>query len=97
MLSRSLWHGRAVRRINKYLTKYTVETAQRQFESWKKLEELLLVKYMDGNVKDQNPDGSFITSETSDRMPAKIGWPGYTDLWKRSVAASDKGEFLKVK
>ena len=96
MLSHSLWHRRAVRRINRYLTRYTVETAQRQFESWKKLEELLLVKYMDGNVKDQNPDGSFITSETSDRMPAKIGWPGYTDLWKRSVAASDKGAFLKV-
>ena len=96
ILNRCHWHGRAVRKIGRYLTRYTVETAQGQFEQWKKLEELLLVKFMDGNVKDQNPDGSFITSEYSDRMPAKIGWPGYTELWKRAVAASDKGEFLKV-
>ena len=95
MLSRYRNHSRAVRKISRYLTKYTVETAQKQFGEWVKLEELLLVKYIDGNVKDQNPDGSFITSETSDRMPAKIGWPGYTDHWKRSVAA-DHGPVIQV-
>ena len=95
MLSRYRNHSRAVRKIGRYLTKYTVETAQKQFGEWVKLEELLLVKYIDGNVKDQNPDGSFITSETSSRMPAKIGWPGYTDHWKRSVAA-DHGSVILV-
>ena len=95
MLSRYRNHSRAVRKIGRYLTKYTVETAQKQFGEWVKLEELLLVKYIDGNVKDQNPDGSFITSETSARMPAKIGWPGYTDHWKRSVA-DDHGSVIQI-
>ena len=96
MLSRYRWHSRAVRKIGRYLTDYTVETAQKQFSQWVKLEELLLVKYIDGNVKDQNPDGSFITSEHSDRMPAKIGWPGYTEHWKRSVASDPHAPLIQA-
>lgn len=84
------------RKARKMLTSYTVDTAQKQFAQWVKLEELLLVKFIDGNVKAQNPDGSFRHSEYSTGIPAKIGWPGYTDKWKEAVAR-DHGDILQVK
>jgi hypothetical protein len=51
---------------------------------------------MDGNVKPQNEDGSFEHSEYTESQPAKVEWPGYTDLWKETVAR-EAGEILKVK
>ena len=87
--------GQPYAKITKYITKYTVETAQNQFEAWEKLEEELLVKFMDGNVKPQNPDGSFKHSEYSTRIPLKVEWPGYTELWKETVA-QEHGEVIQV-
>ena len=83
-------------KITRLLTDYTVKTAQDQFDAWVALEEELLVKYIDGNVKPQNEDGSFKHSEYSEGMPEKIEWPGYTELWKETVAR-EAGEVLKVK
>ena len=83
-------------KVTKFVTDYTVKTAQDQFAAWVALEEELLVKFMDGNVKPQNEDGSFKHSEYSEGQPASIGWPGYTDLWKETVAR-EAGEVLKVK
>jgi hypothetical protein len=83
-------------KIVKYVTDYTVNTAQEQFAAWQKLEEELLVKFMDGNVKPQNPDGSFKHSEYSTGIPEKIEWPGYTELWKETVA-QEHGDIIEVK
>ena len=82
-------------KIVKYVTDYTVNTAQEQFTAWQKLEEELLVKFMDGNVKPQNPDGTFRHSEYSTGIPEKIEWPGYTELWKETVA-QEHGEIIVV-
>jgi uncharacterized membrane protein len=82
-------------KVVKYVTDYTVKTAQDQFEEWKKLEEELLVKFMDGNVKPQNEDGSFKHSEYSEGIPAHVEWPGYTELWKNTVA-QEHGDVIKV-
>jgi hypothetical protein len=60
------------------------------------LEEELLVKFIDGNVKPQNEDGTFQHSEFTEGQPAKIQQPGYTELWKETVAR-EAGEVLKVK
>ena len=83
-------------KVVEYVTDYSVRTAQDQFQAWVKLEEELLVKFMDGNVKPQNADGSFRHSEYSAGLPEKVEWPGYTDLWKETVA-SETGETLKVR
>ena len=83
-------------KVTRFVTDYTVNTAQDQFQAWVALEEELLVKYIDGNVKPQNPDGSFKHSEFSEGQPEKIEWPGYTDLWKETVAR-EAGDVLKVK
>ena len=83
-------------KVIEYVTDYSVRTAQDQFQAWVKLEEELLVKFMDGNVKPQNADGSFKHSQYSEGLPEKVEWPGYTELWKQTVAA-EAGEVLKVK
>ena len=75
-----------IRKARRLMTKYSVETAQRQFADWKALEELLLVKFIDGNVKAQAEDGSFLHSEYSEGLPKGLEYGGYNDLWKAAVA-----------
>ena len=51
---------------------------------------------MDGNVKAQNPDGSFVTNPYTDRIPDGITNPGYTEKWKAYVV-EDHGEVIEEK
>ena len=80
--------------VRRYLTGFSVDNAQKIFEKWVALEQLLLVKFIDGNVKAQNEDGSFVTNEHTNRIPAKISQPGYTAKWKEATA-KDHGETIK--
>ena len=73
-------------KVHEYLTVFSLENAQKIFDKWVSLEQLLLVKFIDGNVKAQNPDGSFVTNEYTDCIPDRISQPGYTDKWKEAVA-----------
>ena len=82
--------------VRKYLTAFSTDNAQKIFDKWIALEQLLLVKFIDGNVKAQNEDGSFVTNEHTDCIPAKISQPGYTDKWKEAVA-KDHGSVVEVK
>ena len=82
--------------VRDYLTKFSVDNAQKIFEKWVALEQLLLVKYIDGNVKAQNEDGSFVTNEHTDCIPAKITQPGYTQKWKEATA-KDHGTVIEVR
>ena len=72
--------------VRQYLTDFSINNAQKIFDKWVALEQLLLVKYIDGNVKAQNEDGSFVTNEHTDCIPDKITQPGYTAEWKKAVA-----------
>ncbi len=80
--------------VRNYLTAFSVDNAQKIFNKWVELEQLLLVKYIDGNVKAQNPDGSFVTNEHTDCIPDKITQPGYTAKWKEATA-KDNGKILE--
>ena len=82
--------------VRKYLTSFSTSNAQKIFDKWVALEQLLLVKFIDGNVKAQNEDGSFITNEHTDCIPDKISQPGYTDKWKEAVA-KDHGRVIEAK
>ena len=82
-------------RIVRYVTEYSVHTAQEQFAKWQNLEVELLVKFMDGNVVPQDEDGRFIHAKYSEGMPAKVEQPGYTDLWKETVA-QEHGSVIQV-
>ena len=80
--------------VRDYLTVRCCNAADHIFADWVALEEFLLVKFIDGNVKAQNEDGSWVTNGYGN-IPAKISQPGYSEKWKESVAA-DNGKTLKV-
>ncbi len=80
------------KQAREYLTDYSISMSQITFETWKKLGQYLLVKYIDGNVKKEvnnnfsrNPDGISV-------MPDQ---PGYSDRWKKMVI-QDTGRKLLV-
>ena len=69
-----------------HLTGFSITQANKLFAKWKKLDEYLLVKFLDGNTKHQNPDGSFKNNGHSDRVPPQPMFTGYSDTYKRAVA-----------
>ena len=81
--------------VKKYLTEWSEKFADRMFKKWKELDEYLLVKYIDGNVKRQNPNGSFMDNGAGKNIPPSPIQPGYSEHWKRKVA-EDAGERLRV-
>lgn len=87
--------GKGLAKTKKYLTEYSVNTAQEMFDKWVKLDKYLMVKYIDGNVKKQDADGNFIDNGNDPNTPAMPSFPGYTEKWKRAVAA-DNGKVLQV-
>lgn len=77
------------------VTKYTVDRAAEMFSKWNSLEEYLLVKFMDGNIKKEGPDGKFLDNGNGKNIPPSPLQPGYSESWKREVVKS-AGEKLKV-
>ena len=71
--------------VKRLLTKYSVDTAQKMFKEWQALEINMTVKFIDGNVKAQNADGSFRHTDFSAGIPDGLTQPGYTDVWKEAV------------
>ena len=93
-LARLVEKGR-IRKARKLMTRYSVETAQEQFAAWTKLEELLLVKFVDGNIKAQEEDGSFSHSEYGTGLPKGLQYGGYNDIWKAAVARDPHSPILE--
>jgi dipeptidase len=63
-----------------YLTQYSVEQGDRTTARWRKLGESLIVKYLDGNVRDEH---------------GKVTHPNYPEAWRRRIAR-DEGERIRV-
>jgi len=82
------------KKAQKTLTNYSTVTAQKLFEKWDTLDKYLLVKYIDGNTKLEDKNG-FTDNGNGRNIPGKIEQLGYSEKWKRAVAA-DNGEVLKV-
>ena len=82
------------KKAQKLLTDYSTVTAQALFEKWDSLDKYLLIKYIDGNEKAEDKKG-FIDNGNGCNIPDKIKQSGYSEKWKRAVAA-DNGEILKV-
>ena len=78
----------------KIATKFSVSAADLLFNYWKNLDNYLMVKYIDGNVKSEDENG-FIENGNGKDIPDQIKQPGYSEKWKRAVAA-DNGTVLKV-
>ena len=82
------------KKARKLATSFSVDTAQFLFLLWEQLDEYLMVKYIDGNVKGEE-NGKFVDNGNGKDIPGVIEQPGYTETWKRAVAL-DNGEVLKV-
>jgi dipeptidase len=76
-----------------FLTDYSVNTGNEVVNRWQELSNFLLVKYMDGNVK-QEADGEFLRNPWG--YPAPVQHPGYPEWWLRKLIqeTGDKFEYL---
>ncbi len=89
-----LVHSGKADKAVKQMTDFSVKTAQKQFKAWVKLEETLLVKFIDGNVKAQDAKGNFKHTKYHDGTPEDLTQPGYTERFKRAIVR-DNGEILR--
>lgn len=71
----------------------TVGWTERATRDYKDLGDYLLVKFLDGNIKKQNEDGTFKRSETG--MPVQPVFGGYNERYFRSIV-EDAGERLRL-
>ena len=97
--------GLSEKALKKQTTEYSLATAQKLFDAWTRLDKYLLLKYIDGNVKSENADvlsyvidgktshEHFLDNGNGRKIPGKIQQPGYSEKWKRAVAA-DNGAIL---
>jgi len=74
-----------------YLTDYSCNMAEMTVKRWKNLSEFLLVKYLDGNMK-QEKDGEFLRNPWGYPEPPKF--PGYPDAYKKQVIEDTGERFL---
>ena len=86
--------GLSLKKQKEYLTDYSIQTAQNMFNRWVELDQYLMVKYIDGNIKVEDENG-FVDNGNGKNIPASPDQPGYSEKWKRAVAA-DNGDVLRV-
>lgn len=86
--------GRSSADVSAMLTKWCNERSQYLFDTWTALDRFLLVKFMDGNVKKQNEDGTFMDNGAGRGIPAMPEWPKHRERWLRAVV-QDHGESMK--
>ena len=76
-----------------FLTGFSSEAGKNTVRRWKELDNFLLVKYLDSNIK-QEENGRFI--DNGHGYPAKPKQAGYPDSWKKHVVEED-GEQLRAR
>lgn len=79
-----------------FVTDYSVAKAENLFQTWKALDEYLLVKFIDGNIKKESAEGVFVDNGNNFNIPASPAQPGYNEAWKKMVAGDPWSEILKV-
>jgi dipeptidase len=71
-------HRRSPEAARRYLTRYSVKTGEMTTARWRKLGEELMVKFLDGNVRDDK---------------GKVTHPGYPEAWYRRIVEESRGHF----
>jgi dipeptidase len=77
-----------------FLTDYSVNMGNYTVKRWKELGEFLLVKYLDGNRK-QEENGRFLRNPWG--YPQPPSFPGYSDQWKDRVIKDTGDRFVYPK
>jgi len=82
-------------KVKEYLTGWSEKFANRMFKTFRNLDEYLLVKYIDGNIKKQNPDGSFMNNGYNAKIPPMPYQNGYPQKWYDAIA-KDHGDKMET-
>lgn len=77
------------------LTDFSVKQGDMVTKRWEKLGQYLLMKYMDGNVKNEK-DGKFETNGTEKPQLQHPQHPRYPDSWYKHIV-NEKGDAIKMK
>lgn len=75
------------------LTRFTADATSDVTKGYRRLGDFLFVKFLDGNVKRQAPDGSFLRNEYG--VPEQPEWPGYNKKYYESIV-KEQGDRLRV-
>ena len=75
-----------------YLTDFSNQAGHNTVATWKELDNYLLVKYLDSNIK-QEENGQF--KRNGYGYPAKPKQPGYPDSWKKAVIEETGDQFRR--
>lgn len=81
-------------RLVAFANDFSNKQAERMFNSWKKLSEYLLVKYMDGNIKKTNENGNFITTPYGPGRIEMPDMPPYPEFWYKKIV-EDCGDNIR--
>lgn len=76
------------------MTGFCAKRCSEMMTEWNDLSNYLLVKYMDGNVKKQNADGSFKDNGTGKNIPDSPEHPQFRERWLRGVV-NDHGDVIR--
>ncbi len=74
-----------------FITDYSCNTGDYVVQRWKELGDFLMVKFLDGNVK-QEKDGEFLRNPWG--YPKSPSFPGYPDDWKKEVIENTGDKLL---
>jgi dipeptidase len=75
----------------RFLTDFSGNMANNTVKRWDELGDFLLVKYLDGNLK-QEKNGEFLRNPWG--YPQSPSFPGYSDSWKENVIRNTGERFL---
>ena len=91
--ARELYEKEGPEKAQQFITRYTVNEANQVTARWEKLAQYLLIKYLDGNIKNEK-NGEFVRTETG--MPPYPVFPEYPEWWYR-VIIEQTGDHFKVR
>lgn len=80
----------------KAMTEFSVKEADALFDKWEALDKYVLVKYLDGNIKKQNPDGTFQSYPDRDWTTVSPAVKGLSEAHKRAIV-NECGDLMRVR
>lgn len=89
-------YGKSPKKAVRAMTEFSVSEADALFEKWDALDKYVLVKYLDGNIKKQNPDGSFESFPGRDWTTVNPDSKGLSDAYKRAIV-EERGDLMRVR
>jgi len=93
--TRMVKHGRR-KAATRRMTRFCAQRSEYLCRTWREMSNYLLVKYMDGNVKHQNEDGSFKDNGNGKNIPEMPMHPQFRERWLRGIVA-DHGSVMEEK